>query len=65
MIAALFFRQVFVWRSTQLADALILPPTNHLAQGTSHSRTVLYGSIQSRFLACSAQNASGSLLAVS
>src|SRR6266699_2266837 len=35
------------WRSTQLYDALILPPTNHFQNGASLvSRTVRYGSNQ-------------------
>ena len=49
------------WRSTALWQTLSFPPTNHLANGSSHSRTVSQGSNQSTSsAACLAQKASGS-----
>ena len=38
--ATLSPRPASTWRSRQLSDTLSLPPTNHLAKGSSHSRTV-------------------------
>src|SRR3989449_11455476 len=44
---AALFPYLARWRSTQLYDALILPPTNHFQNGASLvSRTVRYGSNQ-------------------
>src|SRR5207247_4859307 len=54
------------WRSTQFSVMLSLPPTNHFANGRSHSRVVSNGTFQvtvSR--AIFAQNASGSRAASS
>src|SRR3954454_18344094 len=42
---------------------LILPPTNHLANGSFHSSTVSHLRNQSRSSACFAQNAIGSAAA--
>jgi len=39
-----------------LYDALILPPTNHLANGTSHSRVFVHWSNHESFFASSSQN---------
>src|SRR2546422_10578284 len=44
---AALFPYLARWRSTQLYDALILPPTNHFQNGASLvSRTARYGSNQ-------------------
>ena len=40
------------WRSTQLTATLSLPPTNHLANGRSHSRTSVHGWSQVSRSAC-------------
>src|SRR6478736_4739522 len=49
------------WRSTQLTEALMVPPTNHLAKGGSvQSRTWSHFRPQSSRSAASAQNASRS-----
>src|SRR3989339_1673940 len=63
--AALFRRPFFTCRSRQLYEALILPPTNHLAKGGFHSRTLSHFSNQSSSSANFDQNASGSLFASS
>ena len=43
-------------RSRQLCDTLSLPPTNHFANGSSHSQMVCHSSNQSTSsLACLAQ----------
>jgi hypothetical protein len=48
-------------RSRQLAEALSVPPSNHLANGGSdQSRTVSHGFIQSSFSAQEAHQVSGS-----
>ena len=53
-------------RSTQLYDALSLPPTNHLAKGgLLQSRTSVNGSAQVIRSACFPQKASRSLSASS
>src|SRR5690349_11961218 len=52
-----------MWRSTQLTEALSVPPTNHLTCGGVHSSTRLHGVDHSRSPAIFAQNASGSLSA--
>src|SRR6478672_11122512 len=44
------------WRSRQLYATLSLPPTNHLANGRSHSRIVCHSLVQSSASACAAQN---------
>ena len=49
------------WRSRQLYDTLSRPPTNHRANGSSHSSVVWKSWSQvRRSRACSAQKASGS-----
>ena len=49
------------WRSTQLTEALMVPPTNHLANGGfDQSRTWSHFWPQSSRSAASAQNASRS-----
>src|ERR1700674_4482610 len=63
--AALFRRAVRTWRSRQLTLALILPSTNHLANGGFHSSTRLHGADHSSSRANDSQNASGSRSAVS
>src|SRR5260221_634950 len=60
MSAALLRRQVALWRSTQLYEALSRPPTNHLAQGACHSSTCSQRVNQSKRAAASAQKPSGS-----
>ena len=47
-------------RSTQLTATLSLPPTNHFANGASHSRTLSHFWAQVSRSACSAQKASRS-----
>ena len=60
-MATLSPRPAATWRSRQLALTLRVPPTNHLANGSSHSRVVWKSVSQvMRSRACSAQNASGS-----
>ena len=49
-------------RSTQLTATLSLPPTNHFANGASHSRTVSHFWAQVSRSACSAQNPSRSVV---
>src|SRR5512138_2609039 len=39
-------RPASTWRSRQLYDTLSVPPTNHLANGGSHSRIVCHSSYQ-------------------
>ena len=56
-------RPASTWRSTQLTATLSLPPTNHLANGASHSRTRDHGSAQVSRSACASQKASGSACA--
>ena len=63
MMAALFLRQVWTWRSRQLYERLILPPTNHFAHGQSHSSTLSHGLNQCSSRAMSAQKPSGSAAA--
>ena len=46
------------WRSRQLYETFSVPPTNHLANGRSHSSTVSHRFDQSSASACRAQNAS-------
>ena len=41
--AALLRRWVWMWRSTQLTQRLVLPPPNHLAKGGVHSSTLDIG----------------------
>src|SRR5689334_21310445 len=54
------------WRSRQLYAALMVPPTNHFANGgSSQSRTRSHFWSQSSRSACSAQNASRSAAACS
>src|SRR5688572_30499294 len=61
MRAALLRRAPRMWRSMQLTDTLIRPPTNHLACGGSlQSSTRLHGRLHSSSDANRAQNASGS-----
>src|SRR5271163_2886071 len=61
--AALLRRGVSRWRSRQLYDALIVPPTNHFAFGKFHSSVLPNGLNQCRLRAHSAQNPSGSVSA--
>ena len=61
VIGDLVAEAVATWRSMQLYAMLSLPPTNHLANGRSHSSVVWNCSTQSiRSRASRAQNASGS-----
>jgi len=50
------------WRSTALKHALVVPPTNHLASGSSHSSTFDHGVNQRKPRATSAQKPSGSFM---
>ena len=53
-------------RSRQLYEAFVLPPTNHLANGSFHSSALVNGSNQCRSVFASfAQNAGGSAAASS
>src|SRR5437879_1686861 len=59
-MATLFLRADVRCRSRQLYATLVLPPTNHFANGRSHSRTLFHLSNQCSSAAVSAQNRSGS-----
>src|SRR5215212_12224472 len=61
-MAALFCRAVPRWRSRQFSETLSLPPTNHCANGSFHSRTFLKGACQVSSFASRAQNLSGFLI---
>src|SRR5258707_13779556 len=63
MIAALLPRPAAMCRSRQLKLTLSLPPTNHLANGSFHSSTLVHFLAQASAPACSAQKRSGSSLA--
>src|ERR1700752_2926130 len=60
MMAALFFLHVATWRSRQLYDRLISPPTNHFAHGQVHSSTLSHFLNQCSSPATADQNLSGS-----
>src|SRR5580693_9235057 len=60
IIAALFLRQVEMWRSRQLCARFIFPSTNHFAHGTFQSSTFVHGSNQSSSRAIFPQKISGS-----
>src|SRR5438309_924597 len=60
MRAALFLRGPSRWRSRQLSLTLSCPPTNHLANGSFHSRTRFQRLNQCSRSACLAQKPSGS-----
>src|SRR4030095_5734564 len=60
MRAALFLRQVERWRSRQLYEMLVLPPTNHWANGGFHCSTRFHFLNQCSSSARLAQNFSGS-----
>src|SRR5262245_45564685 len=62
-MAALLRRGPDRCRSRQLALTLSCPPTNHLANGSFHSRTFVHGLAHASDFACSAQKACGSSLA--
>ena len=64
-IAALFRSGVFRWRSRQFSETLILPPTNHFANGSSHWRTLSHRLRQRSCFASSAQKPSKSFIALS
>ena len=54
--ATLSPRPAATWRSRQFSETLSLPPTNHLAKGSSHSQMVCHSSDQSTSsAACRAQ----------
>src|SRR5579859_5528269 len=59
MIAALFFLHVATWRSRQLYERLVSPPTNHFAQGQFHSSTLSHFLNQCSSPATADQNLSG------
>src|SRR5579862_3316403 len=65
MSAALFLFGPCIWRSTQLTEALSVPPRNHRACGGFHSSTVCHGDIHSSVAALDAQYVSGSRAAAS
>src|SRR5262249_36987543 len=62
-MAALFLRGPSSWPPMQLEAALILPPTNHCANGSFQTRTLSQRLNQVSESARSAQNPSGSALA--
>src|SRR5258708_34747028 len=61
--AALFRRDVSMWRSTQLTETFIFPPMNHFAWGGVHSSTVSPFLNHSSSSACDAPKACGPLMA--
>src|SRR5262249_41910363 len=63
MSAALFLAGPSQWRSMQLSDTLIVPPSNQRANGGVQSRPLLQGLDHRSVCAISPQNASGSSLA--
>src|SRR6185312_485895 len=58
-IAALFRRRPFKCRSRQFSDTLILPPTNHFANGARQVRTFVHGACHSSSPASFPQNFAG------
>src|SRR5947209_19996569 len=60
MIAALFLRGPFKWRSRQLSLTLIWPPANHWACGSFQTSTLFQRLNQCSDSACSPQKPSGS-----
>ena len=63
---AVWWPRLARWRSTQLKQALSVPSSNHLIETLPGAKEVFLtlenGLIQSRRLACSAQNPFGSLI---
>src|SRR5215213_3804917 len=59
MMAALLRRHVVRWRSRQLYETLVFPPTNHFACGSSHSSSVSQRLNQCSSSAIRAQKSSG------
>src|SRR5439155_740351 len=53
-------RPCSIWRSRQLYDRLVFPPTNHLASGQFHSSTLSHFLNQCSASACLPQNVCGS-----